>query len=210
MKFRCLFLLCALLVMASCSDNDDYAPAYVQELADLTTDSSGASTNITTDNGELLTLTQAVTGLRPDTTYRILANYIRQGSEAQLAGYAKILAPEVGIFSIENVVTDPLSVTSCWQGSDYINLRIRIKSTSDGTHYFGFHETNYIRHADGKRTMCVMLIHDQNNDPLYYSRETYISLPLRPLSSLLTAGRDSLQLTIHTFDGTIVRTFSYQ
>lgn len=208
--FRYLtLLLLPLMLLSACSDDETTLPSYVEGLADLTTNAAGRATSLVTDEGETLALSNEVSGLRPDTTYRILAAYLPGEGSAALNSYARILAPEVMKYKDEYVTTDPLSVTSCWRGASYINLRLNITGSATGTHYFGFHETEFRRNADGSATMCVVLIHDQNDDPLYYSRETYLSLPLQPLSSLLTTGRDSVRLSVKTFDGEYVRTFAY-
>jgi len=204
-----ILLLFSLFLLPSCSDEDDPLPAYVEGLADLQTNSAGRATDMVTDEGEKLVLKNEVGGLSADTTYRILAVYVPQNGSATLNSYARILAPEVQKYNLKQVKSDPLSVTSCWRGAYYINLRLAVKGTAQTTHYFGFHQTDFLRNKDGSATLCALLIHDQNSDPLQYTRETYLSLPLRPLCSLLTAGRDSVRLTVKTFDGDFSRTFAY-
>lgn len=204
-----IFLLFTFLLLPSCSDEDDPLPAYVEGLADLQTNSSGRATAMVTDEGEKLVLNNEVGGLCADTTYRILAAYVPKNGSATLNSYARILATEVQKYNPKQVKADPLSVTSCWRGADYINLRLAVKGTAQAVHYFGFHQTGFLRNQDGSATLCALLTHDQNSDPLQYTRETYLSLPLRPLSALLTAGRDSVRLTVKTFDGDFSRTFAY-
>lgn len=197
-----------MLLLCACGKDEAPLPPYVQELADLQTDATGRVEALVTDAGEPLTLANMVSGLRPDTTYRVVAAYVRNGTAAQLTSYAPILAPRVARYADHDIHTDPLTVTACWRGANYINLRLALRASVQGVHYLGFHETDYLRHADGSRTMCVRLLHNQNGDPLYYTRETYISLPLEPLHSLLQAGRDSLRLTVTTFTGEYVKTFA--
>lgn len=204
-----LLLLIPFLLLSACSEDEDPLPSYIEGLADLNTNAAGRATSLVTDEGVSLTLSNEVNGLRPDTTYRILAAYLPNGESATLNSYARILAPEVLKYDDEYVITDPISVTSCWRGTNYINLRLEIKGSANSTHYFGFHQTDFVRNSDGSATLCAVLIHDQNDDPLYYTRETYLSLPLQPLSSLLNAGRDSVRLTVKTFEGDYVRTFAY-
>lgn len=204
-----IFLLLTCFLLPSCSDEEEPLPAYVEGLADLHTDASGRATIMVTDEGEELYLNNETGGLRADTTYRILAAYALGNGTATLNSYAQILAPEVKKYNSGQVASDPLSVTSCWRGADYINFRLAIKGTAKSVHYFGFHQTGFSRNEDGSATLCTLLIHDQNGDPLQYTRETYLSLPLQPLSSLLTTNRDSIKVIVKMFDGDFSRTFAY-
>lgn len=209
---RYLFTLILVLPLAwqltSCGDDEQPLPPYVQGLADLPTNSDGRASTLITDNGEELTLSNPVSGLRRDTTYRLVAAWVRSGTTAELSSYSPILALPVARYAQSDIHTDPLTVMACWKGAHYINLRLALKATATGIHYMAFNQTNYVRNDDGSRTLCAQLIHYQNNDPLYYTRETYLSLSLKPLESLLQTGRDSLRLTVRTFDGDYVKTFA--
>ncbi len=208
MKYLSTALLTAsLLILMSCSDDDAPLPSYQISLAELTADATGRAMRIGLDDGEELPLTQTISGLRPDSTYRIQALYTTDGQSLTLHQRASVLAPKVVRIAADRVKTDPVGVVACWQGTHYINLRLNIQGTAQAVHYLGFNQTNYVRHANGTRTLCAELIHGQNNDPLYYTRDTYLSLPLRPLQSLLRTRTDSISLTVNTFDGP--RTFTF-
>jgi hypothetical protein len=56
--------------------------------------------------------------------------------------------------------------------------------------------------ADSTRTMQLLFNHHQGDVPEYYSQRAYISLPLQGLAA------DSVRLTVVTYDGPFVRTFS--
>ena len=58
-----------------------------------------------------------------------------------------------------------------------------------------------------KITRITGVVRDQNNDPLYYSRDMYLSLSLARLRQQLQAGRDSVSVSIHTFKGETSYTF---
>lgn len=209
MKFHLYFLFYFSFLLISCSEDEDILPAYTQDLADLQTNEKGYATTLTTDNGTVFSISNEVKGLHSDTTYRILAAYIPSENRAILNSYATILAPNVSKYKTEALSTDPLTVTSCWKGLDYINFRLAIKGSVEKSHYFGFHQTDLITNDNGSQTLCVLLLHNQNDDSLYYTRETYISLPLIPLRSLLTVGRDSIRITVQTFDEPFIRTFAF-
>ena len=196
-----IWLMVVAIVFAACSTDDTPLDNYQLSLAELPTNNYGTANTIGLDTGENLPLSQSITGLTADTIYRIQALYVIQSGRVALNNYAFVLAPEVKKHSEAYRIYDPLDVTTCWKTAHYINLRLAVKGSASGKHYYGFHQTGYIYNADGSRTMTVHLIHNQNKDPLYYTRDTYISLPLRPLAHLLLAGRDSLSLSVTTFEG---------
>lgn len=94
---------------------------------------------------------------------------------------------------------DAVNVVTYWQGKHYVNLRLAIKGTAEGTHLLGFNDEGIRNNVNGTQTRLITLLHNQNNDPLYYTREVYLSLPLRPL--IQSAPTDSLCLQIKTFQG---------
>ncbi len=205
-----LFLaLLAGLPFAACKDDDEPLPSYVLSLAEITADASGTATSVTFDDGSSYALAQSIGGLKADSTYRIQAMYLVQGTTAVLSQYAQVLAPPLAIYPEEKVKRDPVELISVWCGGNYINLRLNIKGTALGLHYFGFNQTDIVQHADGTRTLQAELLHDQNGDSLYYSRNAYLSLPLRPLSGQLRSGTDSVSLSIPTFKGCETYTFLY-
>jgi len=203
-------LLSLCLLFAACSSDDEPMPSYVESLADLVTNARGEATTLVLDKGETYTLSAAPSGLLADTTYRILALYLPTDDHtASLTNYAQVLAPALYTYSDEVITTDPLQVIACWRGRDYINLRIGIKGSSTGGHRFGFHNAGIAENADSSCTLRIILLHDQNDDPQYFTRNLYISLPLRSLPERLQTGRDSISLSAQTFDGTFQQTFAY-
>ncbi len=192
-----------LVVAASCGDDTKSVAPYVEDLACLETNANGHAANFVTDDGTRYALSNSVTGLRPDTTYRVLAIYTRDevNRTVWLTDYAALLAPKAAAYSSKVAVYDPLGVTSVWKGGGYINLRLAIKGTNSGTHYFGFNAVDTTMSASGAKTVHVKLIHSQNKDPLYYTRESYICMPLAPFADKFTAGTDSVALSVVTFSG---------
>lgn len=204
-----LTLTTAFLLLA-CSNDDSPMPPYQFALVDLPTNSNGIATQVVFDNKETVQLTHPISQLKADTTYRLQATFVMQNEgKVQLYNYQPILAPEVKEYPIGTRLKHPLDVVTLWQTPRYINLQLSIKGTANGVHYFGFAPIEHRTNADGSRTLAVELIHNQNNDPLYYTRTTYLSLPLLPLNTQLRAGIDSVQLTINTFSGHKVYKFKY-
>ena len=185
----------------ACNDEEAPLPAYVQDLAEIQTDVQGNALTLTLDQGEVLKVGNQVGGLQPDTVIRVRALYQKTDQSAWISSLAPVLTPHLAKFKPEVIITDPVSLTACWRGEHYVNLRLGIRCTAEGKHIFGFHETDCIRHDNGTQTLQAILLHDCNKDPQYYTREAFISLPLRPLEGRLQEGRDTLQLSIRTAKG---------
>lgn len=202
MKHFALAFLSALLALASCSDNEATTPSYRQDVACLVADTWGNAGTLLRDDGTRLKVSNSISGLTPDSTYRVLALYTEDtaAATAHLTSYAEVLTVPAATYRTTSLVTDPLSVAACWMSGGYVNLHLSLKASNAGVHYFGIHKQSVTRHADGSQTLNLLLIHSQNQDPLYYSRDAYLSMPVRPLLSEFSEGRDSLSLSINTFE----------
>ncbi len=207
--FPLFIALAAALSLASCKDDDEPMPNYQLALAEITAGADGTATRVTFDDGSTYQLAQGISNLNADSTYRIQVMYVLQGETAVFSQYAQVLAPPVTVYPEEKVKHDPVELLTVWRGGNYVNLRFNVKGTATGLHYFGFNQTGVESHANGTRTLCAELLHDQNGDSLYYSRNTYLSLPLRPLSQQLRTGTDSVRLTVSTFKGSETYVFLY-
>ncbi len=194
-----LFALTALLLTASCSKDEAIQPAYQFALTEVVTDHLGKAHTLVLDDGTELALSEPITGMKADSLYRLQALFVQSEQGAQLHSYAQVLAPEAKVYDAIYLPKDAVSVVTCWQGKHYVNLRLAIKGTASGKHLFGFNDEGTHLHTNGTQTRCITLLHNQNQDPLYYTREVYISLPLRPL--IQSVCTDSLRLQINTFQG---------
>lgn len=212
MKLWCTVLFpllagCALL--SACSDDASPMPSYREDLVCLHTDATGVIGEMRCDDGQTYRVSNVKGGLRPDSTYRALALFTHEsGSDAVwLTDYATLLAPEPRRFQ-GSVKRDPLSVVACWKSGEYVNLRLQVKGSNGVAHYFGFHEADVRTNPAGGKTLGIQLVHNQNNDPLYYSRETYLSLPLDSYADRYVSPADSIELTVATFSGDYVNRFA--
>lgn len=169
----------------------------------------GNASTLVRDDRTQLKVTNAIGNLTPDSTYRILALYTEDttAQSAHLTSYAAVITAQAATYRSSSIITDPLSVQACWNSGGYINCHLTLKATNTGTHIVGFHKQALTSNADGTKTLNVLFIHNQNADPLYYSREAYLCMPLNPILQSLTAGRDSVALTFNTFEGQ--RTFRF-
>lgn len=197
-----LVLLVSAAITTSCSNDEEPLDAYQFSLAEITANANGRAASMELDNGKELLLRSPINGLKADSIYRIQALYVvGTDGKTSIKDVASVLTPKVMKFSEEKHIYDALDVTTCWKGKHYINLRLAVKGSATGVHYFGFNQTDFVANANGSKTMKVHLVHNQNKDPLYYTRDTYLSLPLRPLANLLQNGRDSISLSVSTFEG---------
>ena len=187
-----LILISSFLIsLSSCSDddkeNDEPYPSIITELADCQTDAQGTLTSILLDNDTRLTLINPQTGLKANVTYRCLAGYTLEGTQASL----KALSPAVLLHDSTAVAqTDPTGVVSLWRTGRYINLHLRPK-TQGGKQTWGFVVDRIVgRHA------YLHLHHRQGTDPTSYSTDVFASMPLSEVNA------DDFSITIETFSDT--------
>ena len=98
--------------------------------------------------------------------------------------------------------TDPVHLTSLWlaQTGRYLNLRMSVMTGSlEGVELekqvFGCASDTLITHADGRSTLHLRLYHDQGGQPEFYSREVYLSVPLKNTEA------DTLLMHVDTYEG---------
>lgn len=208
-KISVYFILAALSLTA-CGEKEAPLPEYRQDLGELITDASGRGTHFVRDDGARFELTDPPAGFTADSLQRIIALYadVPAGQRLTLKSYTKVLSPQVTLFPEQIVRFDPVAIESVYASGAYINLFLLVKTGGQG-HRFGIHQAGTIANADGSRTLCASLLHDQGNDPLYYSRRTLLCCPLRPLQAYLREGKDSIRLTVQTFEGKKSFQFAY-
>lgn len=204
--YKFAFLLAALLLPTACSDDDTPIASYHQDLAELLTNSAGYATTLVTDAGDTLAITNADTwrGLTADSVYRVQTLYLLNDGGAELTQAASLFAPRPQRFDTAKIVRDPLTLDAAWRGGRYLNLLVSIKSAG-GSHGFAFADLGTDTLASGSRLLRLELVHQQGADPLYYTRQAYLSCPL--WATDLQAG-DSVEITVNTFDGAVTRRFA--
>lgn len=207
-------MLISLSVLAGCTiDSYDKGEGkYSQmtgELVDAYTDGGARLVYATMDDGKRLTFAQpaAVKWMTTaDSVYRAAIYYKVDESGATLisAGKVGVLRPQV----IKRMKTDPVGLESVWMAAaaSYLNLSLNLKTGAvddDKIHQtVGCHRDTLLIHPDGSKTLCLTLYHDQSQVPEYYTQRNYFSIPLRSGES------DSVRLTIHTYDGVVVKTIA--
>lgn len=195
-------MLSVLALLPSCGDEETPLAPYREDLLEVCTDADGFASQLLRDDGTCLAVANRVGGLPADTSYRVMALYTEEGESARLVSLAQVLAPLPQTYLHGASMADPVGVEAVWSGGGYINLRLALK-TGGLPHTFGFDHRGIEAGAAGSRMLHLTLLHDQGIDPLYYTRTTYVACPLHPYAADLTAGRDSITLTIPTDDGAL-------
>lgn len=206
-------LLLVLLAGVSCKEDDYVYPSVVTEFIDGQTDSEGTLSRLITDGGEVYTIQprEGLDGLTPDSLYRTVSIYqpLTESGEVYLYSSRLImaLAPLPAESFTEGVVTDPLDVRSVWRSGNYINLILK-PMVRDKNHAYHFADYG-ITEKNGVNTLHLTLYHNRNNDYEAFTREDYLSIPLRGYEDKLQAG-DTIALQINTYEkGFSTYTFTY-
>lgn len=213
---RLCLLLSLVGLWTACADDDYHYPSVSLEFMTASTNSNGYLQTVQADDGTVYEVMNAVAAphLAADSTLRIVANYAREplddGStgallyEAQTAISPVPCAPDA---FAEGVKADPASVLSIWMGLDYLNLVLEIQC-ADGAHAFHFVEERIDDLAPGRREVSLSLYHDAGDDPAYYTRRVYLSVPLRQYAA--DGGSSTIRFSLRNYAGeTETYTFDY-
>lgn len=141
---------------------------------------------------------------KTDTLYRALLYFNLKDGAVEGVSIGPVLVPSIrpaGSFK-GGMKTDPVHLTSLWlaQTGRYLNLRMSVMTGSlEGVELekqvFGCASDTLITHADGRSTLHLRLYHDQGGQPEFYSREVYLSVPLKNTEA------DTLLMHVDTYEG---------
>lgn len=197
------FLLLAATLAAACADDEATWPAVRTDMGWLATSPEGTAERFCPDGGDTLDVAGRMGGLRPDTTYRVMATHTAAPGPTTLTRVEMVLVATPRTYAHEK--TDPVEAVSTWAGGGCINLRLAVRTRNEGTHYFGCIDRGVTRWPDGRQTLRLGLYHDQGSDPASFSRTLYISFDLAPYAASLRAG-DTVRVELPTFNsGTVTR-----
>lgn len=215
---KLLLLPAALLLWTACGEDDYHYPPISMEFLTAHSDADGTLETVLADDGTSYPVLNVVRAPNQaaDSTLRIVANFTREAMEGDKTGALLYSAsttvspfPRPATAFENGVKTDPASVLSIWMGLNYLNIVLEIKGT-DASHAFHFVEENVTNDATGThRDVALSLYHDANDDPPYYTRRAYLSVPLR---SYATDGVQSvtLRFSLKNYEGeTETYTFDY-
>ena len=207
-RWRLLPLL-FLLLGASCADDDYHYPDVVLEYLTARSGADGRIVTVTADDGSAYDVLNSVSapGQVADTTLRIVANYTREEAADGTPG-ARLYTAQTTVSPVpcpagefkEGVKTDPVSVLSIWPGLDYLNVVLEIK-TGGGNHAFHFVEDRVADDAaTARREVDLTLYHNAGDDPQYYTRRAYLSVPLLPYAGEGVETLD-VRFSLQNYDG---------
>lgn len=215
-----LTVLSALLFFASCTSEDydtgDGKYSYMcADFVEAYTDNNGKVTRATTDDDETLAFSQPfkIDGMStPDSVYRILLYYNKVENDIKPLGINLVYVPVVhDIKDAKDKSTDPVQFDSSWMSRNgrYINLGLTVKAgttNNDSKQSLGMALDRCTELPDGTKEVRLILIHNQNGMPEYYSVTTYMSIVTDKLPCGLNDG-DKVVVAINTYKGEIEKTF---
>lgn len=210
LRFAFLAFIFCIVLFTACED-EGYAPAYCFELAEVRTDHVGKARSILRDNGEELVLAETTrpSGLTPDSAYRMYVVYLRSDGEAELQSLSEAFSTNpILIENDGDIRRDPLELEALWRGGHYLNFRVGLKT--DGTpHTLAYIYKGMRANSAAGLTLCLELYHDCHGAQAHYTSETYLSCPLYSFEELFTHPCDSIEVTVTTYGGTVVRQIAY-
>ena len=169
--------------------------------------------SITTDDGETLPLQPLYTAkwvARPDTVYRCMLYYNKVDGKAEVISMGLVpCASLVRLADFKQAYkSDPVKLQSVWMSKSgkYLNMHLQLMvgtpEDTSAVHQIALLRDTIITHADSTRTCSILLHHDQNRQPEYYSSDAWLSLPV----SRMTV--DSFRVSLNTYQGPVVKTLS--
>ena len=179
------------------------------DFAEAIVNSSKQVTSIITDDGDEFILTAPYTAKwmsKADTTYRCMLYYNMLDSEDEILSMGQVPCASINPLSQldHRLVTDPVKFESTWMSKTgrYLNFSLLLKTgiTDDTTavQNLAIVSDTLITHPDNKRILNLILHHDQDNVPEYYSTKVYFSIPTKRIDA------DSVQISINSYDGEVV------
>ena len=197
------FLLLAATLAAACADDEATWPAVRTDMGWLATSPEGTAERFCPDGGDTLDVSGHMGGLRPDTTYRVMATHTAAPGPTTLTRVELVLVATPRTYAHEKA--DPVEAVSAWAGGGCVNLRLAVRTRNEGTHYFGCIDRGMTSWPDGRQTLHLGLYHDQGSDPAGGGGGGSVSFDLSPYAASLRAG-DTVRVGLPTFEaGTVTR-----
>lgn len=207
--YKGVMVLAILLFLFSCKDDDYQYPAVTTDFVSVTTDARGQADSLFDDNGRKYAISVSLNNLAKDSLYRCVSQYAIEGSGIHVYTLKNIVSPDPVRF--KTLKTDAVSTMRIWKGADYINIVVRSLGQSKA-HRWGLNEDAVLSEPDGTHRLYFTLYHDRNGDYPAFSRETYLSFPLRKYARFLTKGDSifvSVCQTVNNKDMMIVYPLAY-
>lgn len=210
-------LLAALV--AACADDGYHYPDIRQDFLTFRTDAEGYVRTLLLDDGSIYEVENAVRlNQVTDTTVRAVAKYVIHPQEdapatALFYSYTRTVSPipQRPSYFKDGVKTDPVSVQSIWMGLGYLNMVLEVKGTTlADTYHFVQDTVRDCYSSVVSREVHLSLYHDAMDDPPYYTRRAYLSVPLQQYA---TDGVQAVAVhfSLRNYDGELeTYTFEYE
>lgn len=212
-------LLFCIFLCEGCKEEDYVYPSVVTEFIGAQTNNDGTISQLVADDGTIYSVLQrdGLGGLVADTLYRTISIYepITQengkGSVAQLYSCQLVLSvnPLPASDFKGNIKTDPVDIQSIWLSGEYLNM-ILLVQYKELSHLYHFVDEGITSDQSGTQTLNLRLFHDRNNDYEAFTKQVYLSVPLKNYLQLLRKG-DKICFNLNTYkEGETYREFDYQ
>ena len=212
-------LLFCIFLCEGCKEEDYVYPSVVTEFIGAQTNNDGTISQLVADDGTIYSVLQrdGLGGLVADTLYRTISIYepITQengkGNVAQLYSCQLVLSvnPLPASDFKGNIKTDPVDIQSIWLSGEYLNM-ILLVQYKELSHLYHFVDEEITSDQSGTQTLNLRLFHDRNNDYEAFTKQVYLSVPLKNHLQLLRKG-DKIRFNLNTYkEGETYREFDYQ
>lgn len=212
-------LLFCIFLCEGCKEEDYVYPSVVTEFIGAQTNNDGTISQLVADDGTIYSVLQrdGLGGLVADTLYRTISIYepITQengkGNVAQLYSCQLVLSvnPLPASDFKGNIKTDPVDIQSIWLSGEYLNMILPVQY-KELSHLYHFVDEGITSDQSGTQTLNLRLFHDRNNDYEAFTKQVYLSVPLKNYLQLLRKG-DKIRFNLNTYkEGETYREFDYQ
>lgn len=212
-------LLFCIFLCEGCKKEDYVYPSVVTEFIGAQTNNDGTISQLVADDGTIYSVLQrdGLGELVADTLYRTISIYepITQengkGNVAQLYSCQLVLSvnPLPASDFKGNIKTDPVDIQSIWLSGEYLNM-ILLVQYNELSHLYHFVDEGITSDQSGTQTLNLRLFHDRNNDYEAFTKQVYLSVPLKNYLQLLRKG-DKIRFNLNTYkEGETYREFDYQ
>ena len=212
-------LLFCIFLCEGCKEEDYVYPSVGTEFIGAQTNNDGTISQLVADDGTIYSVLQrdGLGGLVADTLYRTISIYepITQengkGNVAQLYSCQLVLSvnPLPASDFKGNIKTDPVDIQSIWLSGEYLNM-ILLVQYKELSHLYHFVDEGITSDQSGTQTLNLRLFHDRNNDYEAFTKQVYLSVPLKNYLQLLRKG-DKIRFNLNTYkEGETYREFDYQ
>ena len=212
-------LLFCIFLCEGCKEEDYVYPSVVTEFIGAQTNNDGTISQLVADDGTIYSVLQrdGLGGLVADTLYRTISIYepITQengkGNVAQLYSCQLVLSvnPLPASDFKGNIKTDPVDIQSIWLSGEYLNMILLVKY-KELSHIYHFVDEGITSDQSGTQTLNLRLFHDRNNDYEAFTKQVYLSVPLKNYLQLLRKG-DKIRFNLNTYkEEETYREFDYQ